>query len=130
MYSRVRDMVGDGGIIVVSLREGDKLYFDNSPEIVDNYTELALYSLETVTHAVGVEKHQPVGIKCSVLNTVSCDGVLRHFFIPAGKSYNTTHFNKLYFKPVRGGWGSAQRIYFESTNKLVILNHIVLLRRR
>ena len=122
-----RDTGGDGGIIVVSLREGDRLYFDNSAEVVGPRSKLALYSVETVTLA-NETKHQPVSIKCSVLNTtLGDDGVLRHFFIPAGKSTHTTHFDKLYFKAVRGGWGRLQRIVFECANKAVSLNHIILL---
>ena len=124
--------VREDGVIFVSLHEGDKLYFKNSGGIIDNSSEIALYSLETQTlHQHNVAEHQTVSIHCSVLNTTADDaGVLRHFFIPAGKAYNNIQFNKLYFKPVRKGWGHLQELYFECSNKVVVLKHITLLHRR
>ena len=123
---------GANGIIFISASVGNKLYFKNSGGVIGNSSEIALYSLETQTlHQQGVVEHQPISVGCSVLNITADDaGILRHFFIPAGRSFNNIHFNKLYFKPVRQGWGRLEEIYFECTNKAVILKHIVLLHRR
>ena len=89
-----------GGIIYVSFKEGDQLYFKNSGGVINKHSEIALYSLETVTARQGT--HHAVGVKCSALEITADDaGVLRHFLIPAGASQSINHFRKLYFKPVR-----------------------------
>ena len=123
------ESLGDGGVIYVSFKEGGRLYYKNSGRVVNKYSEIALYSLETRTSSDNIDKHQTVSIRCSALDITSDNaGILRHFFVPSGKSRNTTDFRKLYFKPVCASVDNDS-IYFECINKTVSLEYIVLLHR-
>ena len=114
--------VDGDGLIFVSSKERNILFYDNSEGIVNNFSTLALYSVETLNHT-GL--HQRVSLKCNVLKTTADGlGVLRHFFAPTEKNHTTTQFNKLHFKAVEH---TRQRIYFECTNEAVLLQHILLL---
>ena len=64
------------GIIFVSTIENGKLIFDNSIGVLNNHSEIALHSVETLQNT---EFHQHVTVFSNCLSTV--DGVLRHFLL-------------------------------------------------
>ena len=110
-----------GGIIFLSTIENGKLIFDNSAAVINNHSEIALHSIETLQNT---GFHQDVSVFCSCLSTV--DGVLRHFFVTHKRPHTITIFDKLHFRPVGG---NHQRIYFECSNTAVNLQHILLIHR-
>ena len=119
---------GDGGVIFINTKVGDLLYFENLGKVIEEGYEIGVSSVYVKISVFNINKHQSVDIKCTALiNNFLKDDFLRNFIMSRENIIITINFNKIYYKPVRG---CVDGIYFESDNKMVSLEHLVLVYRK
>lgn len=112
-----------GCIFIENKYKNNILYFDNSTQLLDTSTKIALNGIKISFNENLKNAHSiHVSINCEALNTVNINHSLRNLVsVPNTRGYEEVYFKKIYFKPIIK---TLPTVYFVCSNPDVTINYL------